>query len=189
MKKTVLLEKLYYSPIITPRTVLRPMNDDDIIEFLNHTVCSFALNGTELEDLFKEKCKEQISSDSDIVFSVRLLDTGSYIGYFELKRLDSEPEIGIELMEGYQKQGFGYEICRTVIDYIFENTDITVLKYNCFRNNSASLRLAKKLGAVKVNERVLFENLQKAGLSAETISESVGFDLLIHDIRKYSDIQ
>lgn len=184
MKKEDLLKNLFDSPLITDRTVLRPMDDEDIVEFLKHTVCSFALGGTELEELFKEKCKEQLSSNSEITFSIRLSDTGLYIGYFELKGLDGEPEIGIDLIENYQNQGFGYEVCQTVIDYIFARTDIDVLKYNCFRNNIASLQLAKKLGAVQVTEKVLFEKLQEAGLSQSTINESIGFDLIVHEIRK-----
>lgn len=184
MKKYEILTLLSESPLKTDRTILRPMNDEDIDEFLEHIAGALTLYGTELEELYREKCKEQICSDSGITFSIRLTESNEYIGYFELKELDIEPEIGIDLIESFQNQGFGYEVCQTAVHFIFEKTDIDTLKYNCFRNNNASLRLAEKLGAVRVSERVLLNNLQKAGLSQEIIDESVGFDIIVHEIRK-----
>lgn len=184
MKKSELIDLLNKKPIDTQRALLRPMNESDLDDFLTHTTCSMSLEGTELESLFKDNCKALLSSESEITFSIRLKENSSYIGYFEFKGLDDKPEIGIDLIEDYQNQGFGFEICRFVIDYLFDNTDFKVLNYNCFRNNEASLKLAKKLGAIQTSERVLFDMLQKADVSQETLEESVGFDLIIHEIRK-----
>jgi len=184
MEKIKLLEILNTHPITTSRTKIQPMTDTDLNEFLSHTSGSLSVIGTELEESFKEKCKGLLSSETEIVISIRLKGNNTYIGYFELKNLNGEPEIGIEIIEDCQKQGFGFEVCRAVIDFIFNNTEVEVLKYNCFRNNTASLKLAEKLGAERICEKILFDKLPKEGLSQETIDESAGFDLIVHEIRK-----
>ena len=184
MKKDELIALFSKKPLFTNRTVLRPMSEIDLNDFLTHAACSMSVAGTELEGTFREKCKEQILSETEISFSIHLKEDDKYIGYFELKGLDSAPEIGIDLIEDYQKQGIGFEVCRAAIDYIFDNTDITTLKYNCFRSNLASLKLADRLGAIKITEKVLFEKLKGAELSQEIIDESAAFDLIVHEIRK-----
>lgn len=75
-------------------------------------------------------------------------------------------------------------MCKAAVRFIFENTDIDTLKYICFRNNNAGLRLAEKLWAVQVGEKGLLEKLQKAGLFRESVEESAGFDIIVHEIRK-----
>lgn len=178
MKKDELIALFSKKPLFTSRTVLRPMSEIDLNDFLTHAACSMSVAGTELEGTFREKCKEQILSETEISFSIHLKENDKYIGYFELKGLDSAPEIGIDLIEDYQKQEIGFEVCRAAIDYIFDNTDITTLKYNCFRSNLASLRLAEKLGAIKITEKILFEKLKGAELSQEIIDD------IVHEIRK-----
>ena len=59
--------------------------------------------------------------------------------------MDSTPEIGIDIVETEQRNGIGYEVCLGVINYLFNNTEIKALRYNCFRNNSASIALANSL--------------------------------------------
>lgn len=184
MKKADLISLFEAHPIFTKRTRLVPMAEGDLNDFLEHTVCSFSLNGTELESLFKDKCTELLSSETEITFAIRLKEQNTYIGYFELKELIAKPEIGLDLIETYQRQGIGLEVCKAVLDCIFNNTDTDSIRYNCFRSNVASLKLARKLGAIRVEERVLFEKLQNAGLSQETIDESVAFDLIVHEIRR-----
>lgn len=182
MLKAEIMPLFTNKPIISSRTVIQPMMDMDLNDFLSHTSSSMAVVGTELEDLFVEKCKELINSETEVLFSIHLKENNTYIGYFELKGLDFEPEIGIDLLENFQGQGVGSEVCCAVIDFIFENTNIESLKYVCFRNNTVSMGLAKKLGAVRIKEKPLFEKLQTAELSQKTIEESVGFDFIIHKI-------
>ena len=172
MKKNDLLTLLNKRPFETTRAILQPMTEADFPEYLSHTAVATAVAGSDMEDLFKEKCRELLSDENTITFTIRLKKNGMYIGYFELSGLDALPELGIDLIESHRRQGLGYEICRSVINYLFCYSDIAVLKYKCFRINTASLRLAKKLGAVKTGEVPLFEDLQSDDLI-----------LVIHEIR------
>ena len=99
--------------------------------------------------------------------------------------MDSTPEIGIDIVETEQRNGIGYEVCLGVINYLFNNTEIKALRYNCFRNNSASIALAKKLGAVYIGEKVLLEHIKSTDVSEALKSEAASFDLLMYEIIKH----
>ncbi len=173
MKKTELLVLLDQKSLETARVTLQPMTEADFPEYLPHTAAATAAAGSDMEDLFKEKCRELLSDENAITFTIRLKENGMYIGYFDLSGLDALPELGIDLIESHRRQGLGYEICRSVINYLFCYSDIAVLKYKCFRINTASLRLAKKLGAVPVKEVRMFEDLQSDDLT-----------MIVHEIRR-----
>lgn len=182
MKKQELIVLIDNNPILTLRTVVSPVTDEDRETFLNHAVASVSVSD-DLADSFREKCWQEACDESAITFTVRLKDNNEYIGYFQLKRLGNTPEIGIDIIESYQRNGYGFEVCKSVIDYLFKNTEITVLQYNCFRSNIQSLALANKLGAVKVGERIMFEFLKSKDVSEEAKAESAQFDLMMYEIK------
>lgn len=187
MTKTEYLELLSRKPLQTVRTVLRPMNSMNAEDYFNHIMLSCTSMEEEFKEIFLKTCRERMDSETDITLSIQLADTGTYIGNFSLILNDTEPEIGIELLNEYQRQGFGYELCRAVVDYIFENTDAGYISYVCFRNNTASLCLAAKLGAVKVEERETFSTLLHSDDSSLYDETAAGFNLIIHEIRRAHD--
>lgn len=182
MKKQEILS-LIGDSISTLRTFITPISNAEKDVFLKHAATSVSV-ADDLAEVFKEKCWAEVLDDSSLTFTIRLKDTQEYIGYFQLKRINDTPEIGIDIIEPFQRNGYGYEVCKGIIDFLFKNTTLTVLQYNCFRCNTPSIELAKKLGAVKVGERVLLEYLKDKDVSEQTKKESSDFDLMMFEIKK-----
>ena len=55
-------------------------------------------------------------------------------------------EMGYMIAPEFQNQGYATEVCRFIIDYARENTDFEELYCRIDERNTASVRLAKKLG-------------------------------------------
>lgn len=76
--------------------------------------------------------------------------SGAIIGRAGLGNLEVDGEVQLEL--GYlialekQRQGFGYEVCRGILDYAREATDFKTIHCLIQENNKASIGLAEKLG-------------------------------------------
>ena len=186
VNKKAITDLLSYRPIKTDRTELKIMDNKDIEYFINHCIVSNSLaDDSEFAALFKEKCRNELETDTAITLAIHLSTSKEYIGYFEIKHMDSTPEIGIDIIETEQRNGIGYEVCLGVINYLFNNTEIKALRYNCFRNNSASIALAKKLGAVYIGEKVLLEHIKSTDVSEALKSEAASFDLLMYEIIKH----
>jgi len=176
---------LRQNPIITERTVIEPMDEESFADYLNYAMTAVSLlEDDNLAEKIKSDCRRDTFANNALVLSVRLSDTEEIIGFFQLKKIDSAPEIGIDILKEQQAKGFGYEICRSCIDYIFSNTDIEVLYYNCFKTNAVSLKLSKKLGAEFVKEIGLFDAVQKTDVSEELQKRAEEFNVLIHVIKR-----
>ena len=69
-------------------------------------------------------------------------ETGKLIGRAGLEH----DELGYMIAPEFQNQGYATEVCRFIIDYARENTDFEELYCRIDEKNTASGRLAKKLG-------------------------------------------
>lgn len=69
-------------------------------------------------------------------------ETGKLIGRAGLEH----NEMGYMIAPEFQNQGYATEVCRFIIDYARENTDFEELYCRIDERNTASVRLAKKLG-------------------------------------------
>lgn len=58
------------------------------------------------------------------------------------------PEMGFVIGKEFQRQGYAYEVCRAISDYMYENYDMDELLMFIEPENTPSILLAKKLGAV-----------------------------------------
>lgn len=76
---------------------------------------------------------------------VFLKETGRLIGRAGLEH----DEMGYMIAQQFQNQGYATEVCRFIIDYARENTDFEELYCRIDEKNTASVRLAKKLGFTK----------------------------------------
>lgn len=76
---------------------------------------------------------------------VFLKETGRLIGRAGLEH----DEMGYMIAPQFQNRGYATEVCRFIIDYARENTDFKELYCRIDERNTASVRLAKKLGFTK----------------------------------------
>lgn len=73
MNKKAITDLLTYRPIKTDRTELRIMANEDIECFINHSIVSNSLaDDSEFAALFKEKCRNELESDTAITLAIHL---------------------------------------------------------------------------------------------------------------------
>lgn len=67
----------------------------------------------------------------------------------------SLPELGFMIGKAYQKQGYAYEVCSAIVDYMYENYAMEELLIFIEPQNTPSIFLAKKLGAILYKEQCM----------------------------------
>ena len=133
------------------------------------------MGSTAFKDFF-EKQWEQRKEEDAIYISVILKATKKYAGNIVLRKLESvTPEVGIDIVEKYQRQGIAYDtlqlfmrkgksICK--IDYFF---------VRIYSDNEPSKKLFRKLGAVEIgsepSEYQVFLNHMKERMTEEEYEE------------------
>lgn len=60
-------------------------------------------------------------------------------------------EIGFGLVEEAQKQGYGYEVARSLLDWAFRQEHVNVVMADCLLDNRGSMNVLKKCGMREIN--------------------------------------
>lgn len=85
-----------------------------------------------------------------------------FIGSLEIYNLHtSSPEIGLWISEEYQNKGYAYESILAFINFIKKNSDITEIIYEADIRNINSIKLVKKLKAIKQNFHIVKNDIGK----------------------------
>ena len=84
-------------------------------------------------------------------FAVELKKTGKVIGFCGIKYLPEIdlPEVGYRYMKAYWGQGIGTEAARACVDFAREDLKIKKLIALIVPENTASIRVAEKLGMIR----------------------------------------
>ena len=70
------------------------------------------------------------------------------VGFISIINEESKsPELQIEISPEFQRQGYGYEFCFALLNYLFENKTYEHIRYTVLPANIASIKLVEKLGA------------------------------------------
>lgn len=80
--------------------------------------------------------------------------SGDSMGECKMYRPDEQgiSRTDIKLLPKFWGQGFGVEIKRALIAYIFENTESTAIEATPNIENSASIRMQESVGGIRVGE-------------------------------------
>ncbi|MBD3257111.1 GNAT family N-acetyltransferase [candidate division GN15 bacterium] len=107
------------------------------------------------EDVAKQ-LSEQLDSVFDRLLLVERRDTGERVGECKLGTPDDEgvASTDVKLLSDYWGNGFGTEIKRALVGYIFRNTDALAIKATPNRDNTASRRMQQAVGGVVFAEGV-----------------------------------
>ena len=82
-------------------------------------------------------------------FNVIYFYTNEFVGYCGIKNLTQEiPELAIELLSKYRKNGYGFQALSLLMDQFSEITGEHVFRSRVEVDNYASQALHRKLGAV-----------------------------------------
>ncbi len=84
-------------------------------------------------------------------FALELKETGQVIGFCGIKYLPEIdlPEIGYRLLREFWGQGYGTEAARACVDFAREDLRLKKLVALIMAENSASIRIAEKLGMTR----------------------------------------
>ncbi|WP_017753593.1 GNAT family N-acetyltransferase [Calidifontibacillus oryziterrae] len=77
------------------------------------------------------------NNDRRLIGSVLFKENGHESGIVEL---------GYEIVDAYQKQGFGYEAIQALVSWVFATGRVNVIFAECDQENVGSIRLLEKLG-------------------------------------------
>ena len=78
-------------------------------------------------------------------------NTSDYLGYINVRYLSNEiPELGIDIVEKYRREGFGYEAVRLVTEQIKLKAGCRTFMVRIYSDNMASLSLFHKFSLTEV---------------------------------------
>ncbi len=108
------------------------------------------------ERVRRQLSKETAGEEYDCVLMVDLADTGEVIGQCELGSPDEAgiAHTDVKLMPAHWGNGYGVEIKRTLVDYLFTHTDCSRVQATPNVNNRASIRMQEAVGGRRTGEGV-----------------------------------
>lgn len=147
-------------PIETKRLILREFKKSDGIdffEFLADKECCYLDGGYEPEtspySAGYKKLMKKLKKEKNERFMIELKDEGKCIGTIHLSDVSGRKVPAIELGYGvcpsYQGKGYATEALKAVIDICFNQAGIEMVVTKILSQNSASKRVAEKLGFTK----------------------------------------
>lgn len=106
-------------------------------------------------DEFAEFVWEKIPEEDSIYVSIFLKADHTYVGNIVMQHLSlSTPEIGIDVLKEYQRQGIAYETISMFTKKILEIKNIDYFLVRIYSDNLASTKLFEKLGAIRVGHEL-----------------------------------
>lgn len=84
-------------------------------------------------------------------------NTGKVIGRAGVSYREGfeHPELGFMIGKNFQRQGYAYEVCSAIVDYMYENYEMEEILIFIEPQNTPSIFLAKKLGATLYKEQCM----------------------------------
>lgn len=147
----------------------------------------------------KESFWEKLTHGKDIQILIILLEENRYIGHITIRNTDEEiPELGIEIFEGYKKQGIATEALQLLIKSSGEIEGLAGYILRIYEDNHSSRKMAEKLGAILVDKEIdeyairmkhLYDSVGKikfeeiAGESLEKIVERHNGNIFVYQLK------
>lgn len=127
----------------------RLWTDGDVMKFVG-----FPKGLKVTEEEIRESILKQDKTAYDKKLVIELKDTGQAIGECKLGRPNKEGicETDVKLFPTFQGKGYGKEVKKGLVDYLFTHTDCTGIKATPNKLNLASQKMQEAVGAKKVGE-------------------------------------
>lgn len=140
----------------TERCIVREISVEDVDDlYLIYSDSSITLF---LEKLFREKEKEEEYIANYIEYIYHFFEYGMWVieekrerkligrAGIEWKKGGEKLELGYVIAKPYQEKGIAYEVCSAIITYVRENVTSQPIYLQTEAANTASVKLAEKLG-------------------------------------------
>jgi len=107
-------------------------------------------------DSIRERLLNQPDSPFDRLLVVCLKNSAESIGECSLHFPDENgiARTDVKLLPRYWGKGFGVEIKRGLLDYLFRNTDCSTVEASPNVDNTASIRMQEAVGGVRTGESI-----------------------------------
>jgi RimJ/RimL family protein N-acetyltransferase len=146
--------------ITTSRLLLEAITFDyleDIYRDFTDNVAQFipAIPSKNIADsaLFIHKSLLDIINKKTVTCVVLEKNTGEFLGCCALQEIDTSiPTFGLWIKESSQGRGYGFELIQALKTWAEQNLDIAGFSYRVDVNNTASNKIALKLGGVPLKE-------------------------------------
>lgn len=174
-----------------PMFVLRPMKETDKQAYMHLLSENALVDESPIGKEVREEMWLNRINKNTVTYSICSSQNGEFMGYCQYKNLStSKPDIGIELLPQFRKQGIGYGVCSALIRVFFEKTASSEIYYKVERKNAASIALVEKLGGKRDGVNHVHEQLLSAlnTMSAEEIAKYArSASALITALEKYGE--
>ena len=142
--------------IETKRLYIRQMTDDDLdlmsLIWLERSPTLFD-GDKEFQEKILSELWETTRNPSVLSYLIFLRDGGQFCGRVNMQKIDEEvPELGIDLLEKYQNQGYGPETITAFANWYGENHHVSEIKVRIMAVNTRSTHVFQKLGAEYLQE-------------------------------------
>lgn len=144
----------------SPMFVLKLLDEKHKHEYLKLVLGYSTVNDFSPSDAICEDIWQRRINDNTVTYAILSHQTMEFIGYCQYKNLStSMPDIGIEILPKFQRQGLGYAVCCTLISTFFEKTSCSEIYYKVERKNTPSIALIEKLGGKRDGVHYTHEQL------------------------------
>ena len=93
---------------------------------------------------------------NDFVCPVIENRTGKVCGFCQILETESKtPEVGIDIMEEFMGNGYGYESTKLLMEYYAETHEVEYFRWKASTMNEASCAIARKHGGVIAKKKTL----------------------------------
>jgi [ribosomal protein S5]-alanine N-acetyltransferase len=148
--------------MISERLIFKKVEEQDRAHYINQVMTDNVMRYITGKGLSVQEAQERfdlalqfglINPDFGI-FSVWLKDASTYIGLARMKLdEDGSVEIGYNLLEDYWGKGYGFEIAKTLMDFLILKTEKRNIYALIEPENIGSVKIVEKLGFQKTNEK------------------------------------
>lgn len=159
--------------IVTTRLYIRQMTDEDFdltsLIWRDWIPAFLRDDKVACEELFRGLWKTG-RDPVTLTGMIFLRDGDRFCGRVNMQKIDEEvPELGIDLLEEYQNQGYGPEVITAFANWYGENHHMSEIKVRIMAVNTRSAHVFQKLGAEYLQEDPSFSATIKS--LAETLPE------------------
>jgi [ribosomal protein S5]-alanine N-acetyltransferase len=148
--------------MISERLIFKKVEEQDRAHYISQVmtdnvmryITGKGLSVQEAQERFDLALQFGLKNPDFGIFSVWLKDASTYIGLARMKLdEDDSVEIGYNLLEDYWSKGYGFEIAKTLMDFLILKTEKRNIYALIEPENVGSVKIIEKLGFQKADEK------------------------------------
>jgi [ribosomal protein S5]-alanine N-acetyltransferase len=148
--------------MVSERLILKKVEEQDRAHYVPQVMIDNVMRYITGKGLSEKEAHERFDLALDFglinpdfgIFSVWLKDTSTYIGLARMKLDDDDSvEIGYNILEDFWGKGYGFEIAKTLMDFLILKTENRNIYALIEPENIGSVKIVEKLGFQKTEEK------------------------------------